>query len=110
MFSRPLAFVLLALGCVTAAAGGAYVATRHNGNDRAADVVRRTRGFVAARGSFPSLLTFMGNRGYPFYRNRPRGKVFAGDELKPVSICVSRWPDNSRCQPSGPSLTSNRAR
>jgi hypothetical protein len=33
MFSRPLAFVLLALGCVTAAAGGAYVATRHNGTD-----------------------------------------------------------------------------
>ena len=30
MFSRPLAFVLLALGCVTAAAGGAYLATRHN--------------------------------------------------------------------------------
>jgi hypothetical protein len=30
MFSRPLAFLLLALGCVTAAAGGAYVATRHN--------------------------------------------------------------------------------
>ena len=26
MFSRPLAFLLLALGCVTAAAGGAYVA------------------------------------------------------------------------------------
>ena len=33
MFSRPLAFVLLALGCVTAAAGGAYVATRHNATD-----------------------------------------------------------------------------
>lgn len=33
MFSRPLAFVLLALGCVTAAAGGAYVATRHNSAD-----------------------------------------------------------------------------
>lgn len=30
MFSRPLAFILLALGCVTAAAGGAYVANRHN--------------------------------------------------------------------------------
>lgn len=30
MFSRPLAFLLLALGCVTAAAGGAYVATRQN--------------------------------------------------------------------------------
>jgi type IV secretory pathway VirB10-like protein len=30
MFSKPLAFLLLALGCVTAAAGGAYVATRHN--------------------------------------------------------------------------------
>jgi hypothetical protein len=36
MFSRPLAFVLLALGCVTAAAGGAYVATRHNSTDGAA--------------------------------------------------------------------------
>jgi hypothetical protein len=33
MFSRPLAFVLLALACVTAAAGGAYVATRHNATD-----------------------------------------------------------------------------
>ena len=31
MFSRPLAFLLLALGCVTAAAGGAYVATRQYG-------------------------------------------------------------------------------
>lgn len=30
MFSKPLVFGVLALGCVTAAAGGAYVATRHN--------------------------------------------------------------------------------
>ena len=30
MFSKPLAFGILALGCVTAAAGGAYLATRHN--------------------------------------------------------------------------------
>jgi len=30
MFSRPLAFLLLALATITAAAGGAYVATRHN--------------------------------------------------------------------------------
>jgi len=30
MFSKPLALGLLALGCVTAAAGGAYLATRHN--------------------------------------------------------------------------------
>ena len=30
MFSKPLAFGLLALGSLTAAAGGAYVATRHN--------------------------------------------------------------------------------
>jgi hypothetical protein len=35
MFSKPLAFVLLALGCVTAAAGGAYVASRHNASDAA---------------------------------------------------------------------------
>jgi hypothetical protein len=38
MFSRPLAFILLALGCVTAAAGGAYVATRHNANQPATPV------------------------------------------------------------------------
>ena len=44
MFSRPLAFVLLALGCVTAAAGGAYVATRHN----AADTVARGAASPAA--------------------------------------------------------------
>jgi len=33
MFSRPLAFLLLALACITAAAGGAYVATRRTGPD-----------------------------------------------------------------------------
>lgn len=33
MFSKPLALGLLALGCVTAAAGGAYLATRHNATD-----------------------------------------------------------------------------
>ncbi len=33
MFSKPLAFLLLALGCVTAAAGGAYLASRHNASD-----------------------------------------------------------------------------
>ncbi len=30
MFSKPLGLILLVLGCVTAAAGGAYVATRQN--------------------------------------------------------------------------------
>ena len=35
MFSRPLAFFLVALGCVTAAAGGAYMATRHNAAEMA---------------------------------------------------------------------------
>ena len=36
MFSRPLAFLLLALGCVTAAAGGAYLATRNNATESVA--------------------------------------------------------------------------
>jgi type IV secretory pathway VirB10-like protein len=36
MFSKPLPFVLLSLGCITAAAGGAYVATRHNSEPMAA--------------------------------------------------------------------------
>jgi type IV secretory pathway VirB10-like protein len=35
MFSKPLAFGLLALGCVTAAAGSAYIATRQNAGDAA---------------------------------------------------------------------------
>jgi hypothetical protein len=35
MFSKPLAFVLLALACLTAAAGGAYFAARHNESDAA---------------------------------------------------------------------------
>jgi hypothetical protein len=38
MFSKPLALGLLALGCVTAAAGGAYLATRHNAADATAHV------------------------------------------------------------------------
>ena len=36
MFSKPLALLLLALGCLTAAAGGAYVATRHNATEAVA--------------------------------------------------------------------------
>ena len=36
MFSKPLAFVLLALACLTAAAGGAYFAARHNESEAAA--------------------------------------------------------------------------
>jgi Bacterial conjugation TrbI-like protein len=35
MLSKPLAFLLLALGCLTAAGGGAYLATRHNSADLA---------------------------------------------------------------------------
>jgi type IV secretory pathway VirB10-like protein len=38
MFSRPLAFLLLALATITAAAGGAYVASRHNVSDAPAAV------------------------------------------------------------------------
>jgi hypothetical protein len=44
MFSRPLAFLLLALACITAAAGGAYVATRRN----VPDVPGATAGAPAA--------------------------------------------------------------
>ncbi len=36
MFSKPLAFVVLALACLTAAAGGAYIATRRNLSEAAA--------------------------------------------------------------------------
>src|SRR5258708_5578356 len=49
MFSRPLAFLLLALGCVTAAAGGAYLATRHNATEAVA-----TTAAAPASGAVPS--------------------------------------------------------
>lgn len=42
MFSRPLAFLLLGLGCVTAAAGGAYVATRQNAGTGATTMTEAT--------------------------------------------------------------------
>ena len=41
MFSKPLAFVLLALGCLTTAAGGAYFAARHNASDAAVAAATR---------------------------------------------------------------------
>jgi type IV secretory pathway VirB10-like protein len=54
MFSRPLAFVLLALGCVTAAAGGAYVATRHNSTDGMTATATAPASARAAATSAPS--------------------------------------------------------
>jgi hypothetical protein len=35
MFSKPVGTILLVLGCLTAAGGGAYIATRHNNADTA---------------------------------------------------------------------------
>ena len=49
MFSKPLAFVLLALGCLTAAAGGAYMATRHNMSDLSARPVVSEPAALASR-------------------------------------------------------------
>jgi type IV secretory pathway VirB10-like protein len=40
MFSKPLAFVVLALACLTAAAGGAYIATRRNLSEAAVTSTR----------------------------------------------------------------------
>lgn len=49
MFSKPLAFVLLALGCLTAAAGGAYMATRHNMSDLSAPPTVSEHAALASR-------------------------------------------------------------
>jgi len=54
MFSRRLAFVLLALGCVTAAAGGAYVATRQNTTVPAATVAEVPGTSVPAGAAAPA--------------------------------------------------------
>jgi type IV secretory pathway VirB10-like protein len=51
MFSRPLAFVLLGLGCVTAAAGGAYVATRQNAAQPVPAIVEAAAAGGAATGT-----------------------------------------------------------
>jgi hypothetical protein len=48
MFSRPVAFVLLALGCVTAAAGGAYLANRHNSAEIAVSTAAAPAAVAAA--------------------------------------------------------------
>ncbi len=49
MFSRPLAFLLLALACITAAAGGAYVATRRTVSDAPAAAAAPVPAAPAAR-------------------------------------------------------------
>jgi len=65
MFSKPVAFVLLALGCLTAAAGGAYVATRHNLSDAAAASARTiTTGSPAALAA-PSVANTAATRSRP---------------------------------------------
>jgi len=54
MFSRPLAFLLLALACITAAAGGAYVATRHSVADAPAAVASAPPAPAAGTPATPS--------------------------------------------------------
>jgi hypothetical protein len=54
MFSKPVGTVLLALGCLTAAAGGAYVATRHNQSDAATVAARPVEPAPAAGAATPS--------------------------------------------------------
>lgn len=54
MFSKPLAFVLLALACVTAAAGGAYVATRHNAPEAVAQAPAPAATAAPAAATTPS--------------------------------------------------------
>jgi type IV secretory pathway VirB10-like protein len=54
MFSRPLAFLLLALACITAAAGGAYVATRRNVPDAPAAAVAAPAAAAKTAAAAPS--------------------------------------------------------
>jgi hypothetical protein len=54
MFSKPLAFVVLALACLTAAAGGAYVAMRRNMTDVAVATARPASGAPQAALASPS--------------------------------------------------------
>jgi hypothetical protein len=57
MFSKSVGVMLFALGCLTAAAGGAYVATRHNASDAAvvaAQPAAPTPGAIAKTGQPPA--------------------------------------------------------
>ncbi len=53
MSSRPIAFAVLAAGCMTAAAGGAYVAMRHNAAPPAAQSVLENGGPAVATDAVP---------------------------------------------------------
>jgi type IV secretory pathway VirB10-like protein len=54
MSSKPVAVVLLGLGCLTAAAGGAYVASRHNASDPASAAVAASPASAPAVSSAPA--------------------------------------------------------
>lgn len=58
MFSKPLGVVLFALACLTAAAGGAYLAARHNASDAAVVAAQSPSGPVpTASTASPAAVT-----------------------------------------------------
>jgi len=57
MFSKPMAFVFLALGCLTAAAGGAYMATRQNASEAVSTATAARPSTAATPASTPSATT-----------------------------------------------------
>ena len=130
MFSKPLAFGLLALGCVTAAAGGAYVATRHNAAElqstapvvtakvpaptvpaKAADQgVRETEAAVAAPAT-PSTDTGPAHQGATESTaakpREPKSAPPASAAVKPAQAAVKEQPRRTVPLPQQPVATAS---
>jgi hypothetical protein len=85
MFSKPLAFVLLALASITAAAGGAYVAARHNAADSAAQAIAPAA--APAPAATPSSPQPVAETESPVSASKP--ETSKADATKPVDVPVA---------------------
>jgi type IV secretory pathway VirB10-like protein len=86
MLSKPLAFGLLALGCVTAAAGGAYMATRHN----TADVTAGSHAAVPAASPATPAPQPVAETESPVAAEKPAAESPAPDAPAPATAAPAR--------------------
>jgi hypothetical protein len=111
MFSRPLAFLLLALGCVTAAAGGAYMATRQN----ATETVPAARAEAAVPAGSPATGTPTAAAAQPVAETEapvtsPKLAERPAEAEKPVRVTPPPAKPREKAAPKRPTPVSRSAR
>lgn len=109
MFSRPVAFILLALGCVTAAAGGAYVANRHNWAEVAVATVPAPAGAAAApTGSMGQAPVAEIEAAVSGATSEPPAAVKA-EKVEPAPVVIARRPEAAtpKSTPAAPKSAGN---